>query len=1039
MWQSSEVSHLKLRLSKDKNAKVSDSEICPECSKPVVDGDQGLECENCLYWYHSSCQNTPDARYNEILENHNERWVCKKCQSKEEEDYSTETRWGKYVGHEKIKEKIDNVHKEMSTWQKNHFLLPRGKAGSEFIGELTRLLNHFNMKTHLEKHAISLALPFINLMVQKPSRTSKAKENNRFLTDRLKKWNDQDIDGLLGEAREIQRRLVKAEKNIEESNEKAFCRLMLQGKVAKALKFIDNNSDITGVHEINDNTINKLKEKHPTAQEAHDDILMEVVYETPEPVIYENITAELIQKVMKHIDGSGGPTKLDADFFKHIICSRFYGKNTENLCHAIADLTKRLSTESVDPESLRHFIACRLIPLKKEEVKVRPIGIGEVLRRVTGKCISNVLRNDIQEAAGILQTCCGIPGGVEAAVHSTRLVFEDETTEAVLLVDATNAFNSLNRRAAIHNIRQLCPSIYQYVQNIYQNPADLIINSPKGAESRYLQSEEGFTQGDPIAMQCFGISMRPLSDRLAQATDPQKCRQVLYADDLTGAGVLSELRTWWDCVCKDGPKYGYFPNNTKSILIVKQDVPIEEAERVFGDTGVKITTEGDRHLGAALGTTQFKEQYIQEKVRKWVEDIEQLAKIAQDEPQLAYSAYTRGVCHRWGYVQRTITDISHMFAPLEDAIRRTLLPAIIGRAVSDLEREIMEMPVRYGGLGISNPQKTSELEFKNSVFLTEKYSKQIYEQDQSAKVDINTLKFRKQLIEEAKEKAHDSKYQALLEDPRMSPDLKRLLTLAKEKGAGAWLTAPTIQTLGYVFNKDDFRGSLCIRYGWRIPNMPLHCACGTKNDIDHSLSCKLGGYVIFRHNRIRDITADILKEVCKDVKIEPELIPVASDFHRAISENVQDKARLDVSCVGLWSPLERIFLDIRIFHPGAPSYKKKSMSSLYNRHEREKKRAYNSRVINVEKSTFTPVVFSTHGGMAPECQTLYKHAAKLIAEKRKERYADVMGYISMRLRMALLKSILLSVRGSRGTSRGTAKPISSVAFNLIPGDPQEEL
>ena len=277
-----------------------------------------------------------------------------------------------------------------------------------------------------------------------------------------------------------------------------------------------------------------------------------------------------------------------------------------------------------------------------------------------------------------------------------------------------------------------------------------------------------------------------------------------------------------------------------------------------------------------------------------------------------------------------------------------------------------------------------------------------------------------------------------MKNPKVHPNLKHLLSLAKEKGTGAWLTAPTIQSLGYVLNKDDFRGSLCIRYGWRIPNMPLNCACGVKNDIDHALSCKLGGYVIFRHNRIRDTTAEILKEICKDVRIEPELIPVASDFHRNTSENVQDKARLDVSCVGLWSPLERTFFDIRIFHPGAPSYRNKSMKSLYSRHEKEKKRAYNSRVINVEKSTFTPTVFSAHGGMAPECQILFRRAARLIAEKRKERYADVMGYISTRLRMAMLKSVLLSVRGSRGTSKGTSKPISSVAFNLIPGDPYKE-
>ena len=189
---------------------------------------------------------------------------------------------------------------------------------------------------------------------------------------------------------------------------------------------------------------------------------------------------------------------------------------------------------------------------------------------------------------------------------------------------------------------------------------------------------------------------------------------------------------------------------------------------------------------------------------------------------------------------------------------------------------------------------------------------------------------------------------------------------------------------------------------------------------------------------MRHTTAEILKEICKDVRIEPELTPIASDNNGGTSTNTKDRARLDVSCVGLWSPLERTFLDIRIFHPGSPSYKNKSLQSLYKTHQMEKKQKYNARIINVEKSTFTPVVFSTHGGMAPECRTLFQRAARQISEKRKERYEDVMGYISTRLRISLMKSILLSVRGSRGTSKGNGKHIASIPFNIIPRDPYEE-
>ncbi len=77
-------------------------------------------------------------------------------------------------------------------------------------------------------------------------------------------------------------------------------------------------------------------------------------------------------------------------------------------------------------------------------------------------------------------------------------------------------------------------------------------------------------------------------------------------------------------------------------------------------------------------------------------------------------------------------------------------------------------------------------------------------------------------------------------------------------------------------------------------------------------------------------------------------------------------------------------------------------------------------------------LFNTFGGMGTECLHAIRRAAGLIAAKRKEKYSDVMGHLSTMLRMCMLKSVLLSVRGSRGRSKGTAKPLSSVAFNLIP-------
>ena len=259
--------------------------------------------------------------------------------------------------------------------------------------------------------------------------------------------------------------------------------------------------------------------------------------------------------------------------------------------------------------------------------------------------------------------------------------------------------------------------------------------------------------------------------------------------------------------------------------------------------------------------------------------------------------------------------------------------------------------------------------------------------------------------------------------------MQRILELSKEKGCGAWLTSLPIQSLGYTLNKQEFRDSVCLRYGWNIPNTPSYCQCKSENDVNHALNCKLGGYVAMRHNRVRDLEAALMKEVCHNVQIEPELLPIERDGLPRRG-NSADKARLDVAGVGVWGAYEKTFLDIRIMHPNSPSYVNKPIVEVYAMHEQEKKRSYNERVLQIERGSFTPVVGSTFGGWGKEAEKHHKRIAKLIALKRNEDYADVINYIRTRLRFSLLKSILTAVRGVRGKSR-PAEPISSIAFNLI--------
>ena len=215
----------------------------------------------------------------------------------------------------------------------------------------------------------------------------------------------------------------------------------------------------------------------------------------------------------------------------------------------------------------------------------------------------------------------------------------------------------------------------------------------------------------------------------------------------------------------------------------------------------------------------------------------------------------------------------------------------------------------------------------------------------------------------------------------LSEDLQRSIELNSEKGASVWLTSLPLSEQGFHLNAQEFRDALCLRYGWRVQNIATYCACGHKNDVNHALICKKGGFVAMRHNELRDLEAELIGEVCKDVTIEPELQP-CEGYQLNPGANTAKDARLDFSARGFWSPLQRAFFDVRVFHPNCKSYVNSKPQAVYTIHENQKKTAYNNRVIEADHGTFTPLIFSNTGGLGKESTVYHKRLAQLIALKR---------------------------------------------------------
>ena len=683
------------------------------------------------------------------------------------------------------------------------------------------------------------------------------------------------------------------------SNERlarSFANLMFQGKTKAALRLLSEQSK-GGVLHLDDpvetgkgqrKVRDILADKHPPGQPAHPDTIINDNPTDVHPVLFESLDAAMIRSAALHTNGAAGPSGLDALGWRRL-CTSFKSPSSE-LCHSLALVAKRLCTELVDPASIAPLMASRLIALDKNP-GVRPIGIGDTARRIIAKAILNITRQDVQEAAGSVQLCAGQIAGIEAAVHAVRSFFQSEETEALLLIDASNAFNSLNRETALHNIQRLCPSLATALINTYRAPSELYVDGD------VLLSQEGTTQGDPLAMPMYALATIPLIRKLKSKVND--VNQVWYADDASGAGKANRLREWWDLINTEGPKYGYFTNASKTWLVSKEDCLLCAAA-AFADTDVKVTSEGRPYLGAALGTEEYIQAFVTDKVQQWAGKLEQLATIARTQPHAAHAAFTHGMTSKWTYLTRTMPGTGPNLLPLEVIIRTKLTPALTGRPPpNDTERDLLALPARLGGIALVNPTQATDTEFLSSTKITEALKEAIIQQDFQYTVEIVThqLEAKTDVHKLRREQARQASEHLKVHLPH---SLKRSMDLAQEKGASSWLTALPIEEFGFALHKGAFHDALALRYNWQPLHTPSTCGCGAKFSVEHALSCPKGGFPSIRHNEIRDLTANLLTEVCSDVCIEPDLQPITGEVLIGATSNAQDGARLDIAANGFW-------------------------------------------------------------------------------------------------------------------------------------------
>ena len=476
------------------------------------------------------------------------------------------------------------------------------------------------------------------------------------------------------------------------------------------------------------------------------------------------------------------------------------------------------------------MVSCRLITLDKNH-GIRPIGIGETLRRIIGKTVCSLTKFDLSDSCNISQLCGGVRCGIEAAIHTISDLFKEHEGEGwgVLMIDATNAFNCINRQAALWNTRILWPSCSLFLFNTYRGWAPLVIKDSK----ELLYSKEGVTQGDPLSMFVYAVATIPMIDSVGR---PDEGRDVWYADDASASCSLSSVKEWFSALLHTGPSYGYHPEPRKCILVVNPD-HLDSAREMFNGFGVQVKTS-HRLLGGVVGDQTGMLSYVEECVEEWIRIIEKLAIVSKTQPQMSYYAYTKSAQCQWSYLQRVLPDCGSFFEPIEKKVTEQLLPSLFGCEISQSERAVFSLPTRMGGLNIIDSVHSAPSNYDTSRKLTDPIIGALKGLND---FDLDMFKIHCETVQKETIAIKESDLQSMFTNivAQLDPMQQRAVKRAQSEKMSSWLNVVPAARHQFDLSAQEFRDALAIRYKKPLLGIPPQCdGCSAPFDLAHAVMQK---------------------------------------------------------------------------------------------------------------------------------------------------------------------------------------------------------
>ena len=341
------------------------------------------------------------------------------------------------------------------------YIVPKGAVGRRF---LTILVDEFRGVRDRQWNS-ERPLIFATVVLQKTPGVRRAKDIRLRMTKRMDRWDQGCHTALVDDTElEVLQKVSASRAPDDETRARSFNARVLSGRLNSAVRTLTNRSG-GGVLQPDDlcskagrPVLDVLQEKHPELREPPSVGTIDGAFEpypdrpTPIPV---DVTAEDVESVSSRLSGAAGPGGTDAVDLRNWLLR--FGKESEALRLEMAAWTNWLANTHPPWAAYRAIMSNRLVALDKMP-GTRPVGIGEVYRRLWAKCLLKVIGHHATTACGNFNLCAGLPAGIEGAVHAIQSVFADCSIIEVPATEADPTPAAMTQEPTTDNLPATPPS-----------------------------------------------------------------------------------------------------------------------------------------------------------------------------------------------------------------------------------------------------------------------------------------------------------------------------------------------------------------------------------------------------------------------------------------------------------------------------------------------------------------------------------------------------------------------------------------------------